>query len=122
MPEDAWVNLYGDVQTLLHRADSSIVKAESFTVEIRGSEVRGSPWRIAFPPGDPPGELTYYIHCNNPPPNVPGFTGWLTIHRTDELHVDVVFRPGAFQLNPAPIAICVDGYNIGAVEWGQGER
>ena len=116
--DDVFFKLHDEIKILLPLAKDSLAKGEDFKVMVNGFEVNGGKWW--GPEKAPLNQRSYWLNCNSRHA-FEGLNGLLTLHRVDMTHVDVVFRWCALQLEPSPIAICIDDYDLGDIQWGNKE-
>jgi len=118
--ENSFFVLEADIKTLLHEAKSSLARGDSFHVVIDGVSVGASsqlgPRNASAAPKD---SLNYLlISQDEKRDRFFLLNGWMTLKIKDATHVDILHRPYIAQLYISNVAICVDDYDLGTIEWG----
>jgi hypothetical protein len=118
--ENIFFILEADIKTLLHKAGPSLAKGDDFHVVIDDVRVGASsqlgPRNASAAPKD---SLNYLlISQDEKRDRYFLLNGWMTLKKKDATHVDILYRPYIAQLYISGVAICVDDYDIGEIEWG----
>lgn len=117
-------NQLNEINTLIRLAKDNLAKGEPFKVLVNGRVVNGTKGSIYNTKSDPSKQFLYWLQCITPAGSLPAgylerLDGLLVLTKVDTTHVDVVYRWGSMTTPLSPIAICIDDYDVGVVEWDQ---
>lgn len=107
--------LESKILLLLDSAKKFMASGEEFSVKLENICISGTLTTSIGNPNTSTNLLVYRLVVLND--QDAGLNGMLILRKIDSKHVDVLFRFGIPQLGASSIALCVDEYDIGNINW-----